>query len=259
LSLRVTILGSGTLLPDDRRRSPGHLVEGPRAGILLDCGSGTLHGLEREGKDWFGITHVVLSHFHTDHTGDLAPLLWAWKNGGGDRPAPDRVLLGPSGLERVMKAMADAFGDHVFEPGGHLDLVELEGEARWDDLRCGLTLRCRPTPHTPESVAWRVETEEGTVGYSGDTGPSAELGAFFRDVDLLIAECALPDEKATAGHLTPRSAAELAVAADPGALVLTHFYPGVDTARLPDLIRAGGYTGAVHAGYDGLGIDVPQP
>jgi ribonuclease BN (tRNA processing enzyme) len=259
LSLRFTVLGSGTLLPDNRRRSPGHLVEGLRARVLLDCGSGTLHGLDREGKDWFGITHVVLSHFHTDHTGDLAPLLWAWKHGGGGRTPPDRVLVGPPGLGRVMESMAGAFGDHVREPGGHLDPVEIAGGARWHDPRRGVALQSHPTPHTPESMAWRIEMEGVTVGYTGDTGPAPELGAFFRGVDLLVAECALPDEEATAGHLTPRSVAELAVAADPGILVLTHFYPGVDTAALPDLIRAAGYTGTVHAGYDGLGIQVPGP
>jgi ribonuclease BN (tRNA processing enzyme) len=257
LSLRVTVLGSGTLLPDDRRRSPGHLVEAPDAQILLDCGSGTLHGLAREGKDWFGITHVVLSHFHTDHTGDLAPLLWAWKHGRGEGRPPDRVLVGPPGLGMMVEAMAKAFGPHVLEPGGPLEVVELERSARWDDARWSLTLRSHPTPHTPESVAWRVETGGAAVGYTGDTGPSPELGAFMAGVDLLIAECALPDDEATDNHLTPRSAAELGVAADPGTLVLTHFYPGVDIARLPDLMRARGYTGSVHAAYDGLGVDVP--
>lgn len=257
MSLDVTVLGAGTLLPDDRRRSPGHLLEGERARILLDCGSGTLHGLEREGRDWYGITHVALSHFHTDHTGDLAPLLWAWKHGGGEAEAPLRTLLGPPGLRRIVEALSVAFGDHVLEPGGPLEVVELEREDLWEDPRSGMVLRTHPTPHTAESVAFRIELEGAAVGYTGDTGPSPGLGVFLHGVDLLISECALPDTEATENHLTPRSAGDLAAAANPRVLVLTHFYPGVDPAGIPDLIRARGYTGTVHAGYDGLGIHLP--
>jgi ribonuclease BN (tRNA processing enzyme) len=254
----LTVLGSGTLLPDDRHRSAGHLVEEGGARILLDCGSGTLHGLDREGLEWRGITHVVITHFHTDHTGDLAPLLWAWKHGVGEGSAPTRILLGPPGLHRVLEGLVQAHGDFVLEPGGPLEVVELERRDRWKDPAGGFILETHPTPHTPESVAVRLQGRGGTVGYTGDTGPSRELAAFFRGVDILVAECALPDELATDNHLTPSSVGDLAAEADPGALVLTHFYPQVDTRGLPDLLRARGYMGTVHIGRDGLRLRVPE-
>lgn len=255
--MEVTILGAGTLLPNDRCRSAGHLLETGGATVLLDCGSGVLHALDREGKDWRGVTHVAISHFHTDHFGDLAALLWAWKHGSGDEPPPTRTLLGPPGLVRVMDALAEAFGDHVREPGGPLEVIEMGRSDRWDDPGAGIGFRTHPTPHTDESMCIRVEGEGWSVGYTGDTGPSDDVGSFLRGVDVLIAECALPDDQATGGHLTPRSAGDLAAAADPGVLVLTHFYPGVPTDSLPDLIHARGYTGTVHAGYDGLRLPLP--
>jgi ribonuclease BN (tRNA processing enzyme) len=252
--VEITVLGAGTLLPDDRRRSPGHLVETERARVLLDCGSGTLHGLDREGRDWFGITHVAISHFHTDHFGDLAPLLWAWKHAGREGPDVSRTLLGPPGFRRVLEALAEAHGEFVLDPGAPLRVVELERADRWEDPGLDLAILTHPTPHTAESVAFRVESGEGFMGYTGDTGPSTALGTFLRGLGVLIAECALPDHVATDGHLTPSTAAELAVAADPEILILTHFYPQLDPGPLPDLIRAGGYTGTVHAGHDGLTV-----
>lgn len=253
----VTVLGSGTLLPHRSRGSAAHLVEADRASVLLDCGAGALHGLAREGRDWRRISHVVISHFHVDHVGDLAALLWAWKHGTGREAAPSRTLIGPPGTASLLAGLARAHGEWVLAPDGELRVVEVERSGRWEDRECALELAFHPTPHTPESVGIRVETTGRSVGYTGDTGPSSELGRFFRGTDLLIAECSLPDHLATDNHLSPSTVASLAVEADPEVLVLTHFYPQLDPASLPDLLRARGYTGTVHAGHDGLRIRIP--
>ena len=56
----------------------------------------------------------------------------------------------------------------------------------------------------------------------------AELAA---DADLLICECAAPDDAPIEGHLTPSDVAAIADAARPQELWLTHLYPGVDAPR----------------------------
>jgi ribonuclease BN (tRNA processing enzyme) len=60
-------------------------------------------------------------------------------------------------------------------------------------------------------------------GADGETGPG--LLAAARGADLLVAECSTPDEWAVAGHQSPTRVGELAAAARPGRVVLTHFYP----------------------------------
>lgn len=266
--VRVTILGSGVLLPDDTRRSAAHLVEGDGFVLLMDCGSGALHGMDRFGRDWQGITHLAISHFHTDHFGDLAPLLWALRHGlpqGRDEPL---VLLGPTGFHRVLHALAAAHGAFILAPGFPIEVVELEREGTWVDPRGRFTLRTHQALHTPEAVAFRVEGEPVTpskhgrpgsswsVGYTGDTGPEPRLGDFFRGVALLIAECAVADPTDLQIHLSPRSASALARAAGPGLLVLTHLYPELDPDRLPDLMASEGYRGHVLTGRDGLTLEV---
>ena len=262
LPVRVTILGSGVLLPDDTRRSAAHLVEGGDFSLLMDCGSGALHGMDRFRKPWQGLTHLAITHFHTDHFGDLAPLLWALHHGipgGRDEPL---VLLGPPGFTRILRALAAAHGDYVLSPGFPLEVVELERNGRWDDPRGRFALRTHPARHTPEAVALRLEAEGGrardgwSIGYTGDTGPDLDLGAFFQGVELLVAECAVADPTELEIHLSPRSAAALAQVAAPGLLVLTHLYPEVDPDRLPDLLAREGYTGRVLTGRDGLTLTV---
>ncbi len=247
--LRVTILGSGTLLPDREHGSAGHLVEDGDTRILLDCGSGVLHALHRHGREWEALTHLALSHYHTDHFGDLPALLWALTHGvPGGRTTP-LTLLGPPGLHRVLDGLRQAHGDFIRDPGFPLEVVEVErdGERRWDDLR----IRTHPTPHSEESVAYRLDMSGGSVGYTGDTGPSDGLGLFFAGVDLLISECALADPTEATHHLSPRSVGALATTARPGMLILTHLYPELSRSLLPDLLRAEGYTGRVLAPGDG--------
>ena len=92
---------------------------------------------------------------------------------------------------------------------------------------------------------------EGEVGYTGDTGPHPPLGEFFRGVDVLIAECAVPDDAPLDIHLAPTDVAKLALATAPEHLVLTHLYPGVPGAQLPAIVRAGGFQGRVTVARDG--------
>lgn len=286
--MRVTILGSGTLVPDDARRSAAHLVEAEGIRLLMDCGSGTVHGFTRaraiestgsggssehdgpapaesaeatdrsrlSSPDWRALTHLAITHFHTDHVGDIPALLFALKHGVGDARVEPLTVLGPPGIRSFWSALTTAFGEHITDPGFPVDVVELERSDAWRSEDGRLTVRTHPTPHTAESVAFRVETGKGVVGYTGDTGPDEGLAKFFGGVDLLIAECSLPDPPGMTSHLSPLGVARLAGTARPGTVVVTHVFPNLDPARAPALIREAGYDGRVVTGYDGLTLDV---
>jgi ribonuclease BN (tRNA processing enzyme) len=252
--VNVTILGSGTLLPNDGRRSPAHLVEARDATLLLDCGAGTLHGFDRHRVPWRLITHVAISHFHTDHVGDLAPLLFALRHGVRPPREAALTLIGPPGLGAFLTKLAAAFGDYVADPGFPVEVVELSAGASWSDPGERITLTCHPTPHTETSLAYRVDQGGEALGYTGDTGPSDALADFFAGVPLLIAECSLEDPPSMDTHLSPRTLAALAARARPGLLVVTHLYPPLRPHRIPGLLRAAGYDGAVVVARDGTRI-----
>jgi ribonuclease Z len=261
LPLRVGIVGSGVLVPNDGRRSSGHWVsaeDGPRGEapfrLLFDCGSGTLHGMARDGLPWGELSHIVVSHFHADHLGDLAPVVWALRWGlRGTRTHPLH-LLGPEGLGMRMHGLAAGFGSWLLDPGFPVIVHEVAPGAPWREEHSGLELVAHAAAHTPEALAWRLEARGASVGYTGDTGASPPLAAFFRGVELLVAECALPDPDETGIHLTPAGLAALASGARPELLVPVHFYPELDVDRLPDLLRAAGYSGRLEIGRDGLAL-----
>ncbi|HEX6558574.1 MAG TPA: MBL fold metallo-hydrolase [Longimicrobiales bacterium] len=252
--MRLTIVGCGTAAPDPERVAASFFLEVAGLKLLMDCGPGALHHLARFGLEWPRITHLLITHFHNDHVGDVPALFFAWRWGMMPARSAPLHVLAPRGMARKLKHMANAMGQHVREPGFAVTVDELVGEEHrlLGDVVHVKTLR---TPHTAESIAFRIDTPDGSVGYTGDTGYSEQLSAFLSRVDLLIMECSLPDELAMDTHLTPSSAARMAQQANPGALVLTHAYPQLDRRTLADVVASCGWTGDTVIAEDGMIIE----
>src|SRR4029450_302390 len=98
--MKLTILGSGTGVPNGSRNSAGYFVEMPAARLMMDCGAGTVHSLARFGVPWEQMTHLFISHFHVDHVGELASLFFAFRHGMRKSRAAPLTLIGPPARAR---------------------------------------------------------------------------------------------------------------------------------------------------------------
>ena len=207
------------------------------------------------GVDWGGITHVALTHFHADHTSDLANLIYAWRYGMlPPRTAPVEIV-GPVGTSDLVARLADAFGASLLTalpltireiaPDEHLALGE------------GCEMIARTVPHTAESVAYSVSSPRRRVVVSGDTGFDPVFGEWAQGSDVLVLECSLPDALAITTHLTPRQCGQVAAAARPNLLVLTHFYPPVESVDIEAQV-AEYFDGRVVRASDGWMIDLEE-
>jgi ribonuclease BN (tRNA processing enzyme) len=250
--MRVTILGSGTLVPDPTRGSPGYWVESSCETLLVDCGAGSLRALAHLGLAWEAVDGVLLTHFHTDHVADLAPLLFALKHGAEPARSALLSLTGPRGLKDHLKALKEAHGAYVGDPGFPLEANEVKEGGMWTSPGGTFRVLSYPTNHTDRSLAFRVETDQGRVGFTGDTGHDPGLGRFMNGVDLLVAECSHPDGEGMSTHLTPSELAATASGASPGLLVNVHAYAPLDPEAVPGLLREAGYAGRALAGRDGM-------
>lgn len=252
--MRLVTVGTGTVVPDPERASACHWVESGADCAILDCGAGALQGLARAGLPWGMANHLIISHFHADHIGEIAPLIFAMRHGLAlPRTAPLQVW-GPRGSERLFANLATAFGEWVTEPGFVVAVNELDpaDEARLGELR----LSVRATPHTEESLALRIVSGRATLGYTGDTGPDEGLSEFFAGVRVLLAECSLPDDLVAENHLSPGSLGRMAAAAGVERLVVTHVYPQLAGEDVPALIRRAGYAGTVIMAHDGMEVEI---
>jgi len=256
--MKLTVLGAGTCMLSPARGCSGYLVESGPVRLRLDAGAGTMHTMTRLGLPWETITHQFISHFHLDHCGELAPLLWCLKHGLRAPRSTPLEILGPVGLRALLEQTSQLHGAKLFEQEFPVSVRELRpGEAL--AVGDGVTLRVAKTPHTAESLAVRVEAAGRALGYTGDTEWSDDLPAFFGDADLLVAECSYIELPAGSRHLDPRRAASLAREAGARRLIATHFYFDPDEERLADRLAAT-YDGGITVASDGVVVDtIPPP
>lgn len=252
--MKLTILGSGTVVPNGARNSAGYFVELPGARVMMDCGAGTVHALARYGLPWEQMTHLFISHFHVDHVGELASLFFAFRYGMKSRRTEPFTIVGPAGLDRVLDGLKMAFGSKVFDPRFPVTLRMISSE---DQIGLGKdsTLSVMKTPHTAESLAVRIENAGRALCYTGDTAYDYELSQFFMNADVLISECSYREPREGASHLSIAEAARIARQASVRKLIVTHCYFDVDDAALKKELEIG-YHGEVIVGKDGLSIEV---
>jgi len=229
--LSVTILGSGTCVPSLKRSSCSALMRTGDNLLLFDSGVGTMRRLLEAGVEIFDVSFIFYSHFHPDHTGELAPFLFSNKYPDGSRRKKPLTLVAGNGFLKFYKNLKLVYGHWIELDTNLLNIIELDNtnydKRRFDNFK----VESIPVEHNPESIAYRITGSEGiSVVYSGDTDFSDNLVMLSKDADLLICESALPDELKVKGHLTPSLAGEIAKRANVRKLVLTHFYPECDRA-----------------------------
>ncbi len=247
----LVTVGTGTVAPSAHRTCACHWVARGDVRVLLDCGAGSLHRLAEFGLPWQQITHVVVSHFHPDHWGELPMLVYALKYTTVPPRTEPLVILGPPGVVQLLRALAEGYGSWLLDPGFPIGILDVrDGEPF--PLSADVSLETFPVPHTTESVALSLVAPEGRLVYTGDTGPSGELARWAAGCDLLLAECSLPESMAMDIHLTPERAGDLAQGAQAKRLVLTHFYPPVETSDpTPAALAGTRFRGPVTAARDG--------
>ncbi len=219
--MEITILGSGTGTPSLTRNATGLIIRIENENLLFDTGPGIIRRLLELGITYHDIDYIFYTHFHTDHTLDLATFLFAAKYALSLR-IKKLDIIGPCGLERFYHSLLNLYGDVITPCAYELILREI-GE---QTLKLGAykidTLRMR---HTPESIGYRVESGGKVVVYSGDTDVCENVVKLGQAADILILDCSFPDEMKVTGHLVPQEAGRIATACGCKKLVLSHLYP----------------------------------
>src|SRR2546426_5073051 len=150
--MELVTVGTGTVAPSATRTSACHWVSRGSLKILLDCGAGALHRLAQFGLPWHQVTHVILSHFHPDHWGELPMLVYALKYTTVPPRQESLVILGPRGVVRLVKQIAAGYGAWLLGPRFPIGLLDLQnGEAF--PLHAEARLATLPVPPTPARPA----------------------------------------------------------------------------------------------------------
>lgn len=251
--IEVTLLGTGSPIPDARRAGPSTLVRAGGQTFLVDCGRGVLQRLAAVGVGANNITALLLTHLHSDHIADLGDvLITRWVSNFAPDLAP-LPIIGPPGTAEVVENTLKAFGfDIGYRIAHHADLttpppVEVEEVTEgvvWG--RDEVSIRVGPTDHRPvtPTIGFRIEHNGASVVLAGDTVPCRGLDELAAGAGALVHTVIRPDlieampvqriRDICDYHSSVEQAAETATRAGVGILILTHYVPTLQPGQEED-------------------------
>jgi ribonuclease BN (tRNA processing enzyme) len=262
--LAITLLGTGTPAPSLERQSSGYLIEVGTDLIVWDHGPGAHHRLMESGHRTVDVTHAFFTHLHYDHCMDYGRLVLQRWDQGADR-IPDLQVYGPPPIARMTEQL---FGtDGIYGPDIRAR-VEHRSSLDVFEARGGKVPRKRPAPRVTEihagsvvegngwkvtvghaqhvqpyleCLALRLDTKEGSICYTGDSGPSDTIVELAKGCDILIhmnhyfsGTEPTPAYRAACGN--HRDNAIIAKRAGVKALVLTHLLAQIDQPGIREQI-----------------------
>jgi len=235
---------------------------------LMDCGYGTLRALVQAGIRFADVSNVFISHLHDDHTADIAALLSHKWTGGNTNPPPATVH-GPFGTKAMVEgAIAFFRGNTEIRMVDEGRTVKPEAVFTGKDLDAPkvtqvfrderLTVQAVENAHFPDrakdrmsyrSLAYRFNTPDRSIVFSGDTAYSTGLIELARGADILVCEAMTVGIRAQFGavsqnaesigrhvvetHVSTEEVGRMASEAKVKTVVLYHLLPGSNNQRAP--------------------------
>lgn len=295
--LHVGLCGSGSPMPDPARAGPCVAVVAGRQLFVVDSGPGSTRRLQLMQLPPQQVSAVFLTHFHSDHIGDLGELmLQHWAAGAATAPLP---IYGPTGVDQVVAGFQQAYaldrgyriahhGPKVMPPPGwggaaHPFAIDKAGPDVVVLNQPDLQVIAFPVDHAPvePAVGYLFVYKGRRLVVSGDTAPSPRLEAAAHGADVLTHEGLAPNLVAfqreaalkdgrwnTAAilhdilsyHTSPEAAAGIAQRAGVRYLLFDHIIPPLPTPALdgPFLGRAPQiFSGPIRVGRDGDFLSLP--
>jgi ribonuclease Z len=275
--MRITLLGTGSPIPDPNRAGPSTLVQAVGQHIVVDCGRGCVMRMTAAGVFPPFVSAILLTHLHSDHISDLNDIVtsrWIMS----PNPIVTRIY-GPVGTKKIVDGLRTMLSlDEQYRLDHHADLrsgpgmqIEVTEVSPGDIFSIGeVKVVVGRTDHRPVSptVGYRFEAEGKVAALAGDTVPCAELDALCANADVYVQTVLRPDLVDAMRKMLPAQAPRLgdildyhssvedagqtATRAGVKTLVLTHYVPTMQPGQEADWIAqaAKHFGGTIIAGPD---------
>jgi ribonuclease BN (tRNA processing enzyme) len=288
LGIKLVTLGThGGPVPDKDRAQSSNLLVVNGTVYLIDAGDGVARRIVQAGYSYLKPRKIFITHDHSDHTLGLAVLLIdQWEQ------APREVtdVYGPPGTEAFVRDVRQLntvnaeirYSEGKAAPMAGVHAHDVATGEVYRDANVTVTAventHFQIGPGDPgygkyKSYAYRFQTANGSIVFTGDTGPSDAVTALAKGADVLVSEIAAPSEIVAqfvaagiwqnrtpaeqAGfvkhmqeeHLTPDAVANMATKAGVKNVVLTHLSGWTPGNQVDDFARFGDQVRKSYAGH----------
>jgi len=290
--LQVVLCGTGSPIADPDRAAACTAVIAGGHFFLVDVGPGSANVVNLANLPLDHLEGILLTHFHSDHIGDLGEEITQSWIAGRTQPLD---VYGPTGVVPIVDGFREAYAADVdarvlhhgeqYMPraaaGAVAHETALPDGPQADAVvfdRDGLRITMFRVDHDPvrPAVGYRFDFGGRSVVVSGDTKKSESVAAHAKGADLLIHEALAAEFTARAVegakrlgmtrlaklagdipgyHTTPREAGEVAAEAGVAHLVLTHLVPAPSNVITRRAFKNGAseaFHGEVTVGEDGM-------
>jgi ribonuclease BN (tRNA processing enzyme) len=220
--MKLTILGSGTMMPVKKRYPAAYMLDAGSTRLLLDCGSCTLARLVEHNIAFREIEMVGITHFHTDHFSNLLPLVHAlWVDSVATKRQPQPLtIMGPKSIEERWQKLREVYWP---EPEETYPVAFFEGPAQKSVGT--VTVESFDVKHVQwfSSIGFRITAEGKTLVYTGDIGsdhPWDDLVSRVRGAQTLLIEAGAT--KPASNHFTIEQILKLKDESGVAKVIITH-------------------------------------
>ena len=252
---RVHVLGAGTPTPTPTRFGSSFVVDVAGEQLMIDCGPATTYKLVKAGLWPTKIDYLFFTHHHFDHDVDFPCfLLCRWDQSIGKE---NRLrVYGPTLTKKITEGILGEDGVFAHDwkarvslpasqqvyvnRGGTLprkppDVIaedigpgSVQSGAEWE-MTAAHAVHAQPFL---DSLAYRLDSPDGSIVFTGDTEPCDPVVDLARDADVMLCMCwdeqgAMEQNREGTGVCGTVDAARMAQAAQVKKLVLVHVGPNL--------------------------------
>ena len=247
------LLGTGTPTPTRLRFGTSYILQLDKEYLMFDCGPASTHKLVKVGLLPTQVDHLFFTHHHFDHNADYPCFLlcrWDQSTGREGRlqvygPPPTEWiterLIGEDGVfscdwrARVAAPVSQKVhvnrGGSIPRPEPSLDAQDVGpgtvvGHSDW----AVTAAHAKHVQPWLESLAYRVDTDGGSIVLAGDTEPCDSVSDLACGADVLVVNCwdhqhTMDENGEAPGQTGTLDAARMAQEAGVKKLILTHTGP----------------------------------
>jgi|TARA_B110000263_G_C15293704_1_gene504559 ribonuclease BN (tRNA processing enzyme) len=256
----IYVLGAGTPTPTKDRFGSAFAIKIGEDQIMLDCGPAATHKLVKAGLWPTDINHIFFTHHHFDHDIDYPCfLLCRWDQSIG---VEDTLkVFGPTLTEKITNGILnekDGLFAHDWIARINHPLSQKVYENRGGTLprtpphviakdvgpgpvytKSDWSVTAAPAIHVQpylDSLAYRFETPEGSIVFTGDTQPCESVTKLAKNADMMLCMCwdeqsEMDENGEHLGQCGTSGAAKMAEEAGVKKLVLVHIGPNLSNSE----------------------------